>query len=239
VASTLASYLASTRRHLKDANAQYWTDTNLTAYIGEAMQKVAVDAGHLRYVITSQLIANQRDYAISYPTPLPTVAGSVGFAAIIGFYDLWVIATGGSTGTRMRLRNPSWQELQAFTNQWTSAVGIPEAWAKLGAAQISFGPTPALAYFVEFGVKLIPNVLVNTTDADPSPYPFTEPVPYYAAYLAKIEQQQYNEAKQFYNADANNMGLYQQRLLEAIASTPDVIPDIYGTDGAMPWGWVR
>lgn len=238
MAETLATYLASTRRHLKDASAAYWTDTNLAAYINEGTKKVAVDAGHLRYVITSQVVANQRDYPITFPTPLPTVAGSVGFAAIIGFYDIWVIATGGPVGTRMRLRNPSWQEIQAFTNQWTSAIGIPEAWAKLGAAQISLGPTPALNYFLEFGCKLIPAPLVATTDADPSPYPFTEPVPYYAAYLAKIEQQEYNEAKNFYNADPP-YGLYQQRLLEAIASTPDVIPDIYGTDGAMPWGWVR
>jgi len=239
MATTLQTYINAARRLLKDANGAYWSNADLTAWASEAMQKVAVDAGHHRFLIVSQVVASQRDYPVTFPTPLPTVAGTVGFQQIIGFYDMWVIATGGPSGTRMRLRQPGWQALQAFTNQWTTAIGIPEAWQYLGATQFSLGPMPSLSYYIEFGCKLIPNPLVNLTDADPASYPFDQPVPYYMAYLAKIQQQQYQEAMMFYNRDPQKMGLYQERLLEAIQSKPDILSDIYGTDGELPWGWVR
>ena len=53
--------------------------------------------------------------------------------------------------------------------------------------------------------------LVNSTDADVSGAPYTEPVPYYAAYWAKLTFQQYDEAAKF-----NTM--YK----EAIAACPTI-----------------
>ncbi len=222
-------------RHLKDSTFQYWTQADITAYINEAIQRVAVDGGPFRYVLTFALTAGQHTYALTAPGVPATPAGTVGFQETIGLYGISLIMG----ARRIPLKNPSYRQLMAFINQYTLAEGPPQSWARLGANQIVFGSIPDQAYTTEWDCKVIPNKLVATGDTDPTPYPFSEAVPYYAAYLAKIQQQQYQEAARFYNPDPANMGLYQQRLLEAIASIPDVVPDILGTDGEMPWGWAR
>ena len=45
---------------------------------------------------------------------------------------------------------------------------------------------------------MLSTTLVLASDADPLAYPYTKPVPYYAAYLAKVNQRRFDEAEVFF-----------------------------------------
>src|SRR5436190_1638581 len=62
---------------------------------------------------------------------------------------------------------------------------------------IYIAPAPSQAFTMEFDCAKYSSPLVLTTDADTLPYPYTEPVPYYAAYLFKLNERQNDEAQDF------------------------------------------
>jgi len=67
---------------------------------------------------------------------------------------------------------------------------------------------------------------VNASDPDPSPFPYTEPVVYWAAKLAKENQQQKDEAKdfelQFKERVADCPAMTMERLIESMYANEDV-----------------
>jgi len=56
---------------------------------------------------------------------------------------------------------------------------------------------PAAAYLTDWDLVTLSTTLVNPSDLDPLSFPYTEPVPYFAAYKAKINQRRFDEAEVF------------------------------------------
>ena len=65
MAQTLNDYIWFTRRLLHDANANFWTDQELTVDINGARQRLVRDTGCKRVLQTSSVVYNTEKYDFS------------------------------------------------------------------------------------------------------------------------------------------------------------------------------
>jgi len=101
--ATLSSYLTDVRYLLHDANANFYTDTQLTTYINSARERVVRDTGALREVIVAQVpcqVVNTINSATpAYPTQW--VADTVVTANTFVFSNIFIYQyiTGGTSSS--------------------------------------------------------------------------------------------------------------------------------------------
>lgn len=82
---------------------------------------------------------------------------------------------------------------------------VPLAYARYGPQEIIFGPAPSVAYTMEWDCSTTSPPLAYLPDADLLPYPYTIGAAYYAAYLAKLNERQYDEASGFQDLYLNQI----------------------------------
>lgn len=99
--------------------------------------------------------------------------------------------------TRVTLQNPPFTDLTTMGRSNTQFQNRPWGWARYGADTVYIVPKPATAYPTDWDLVTLSGTLALETDADALDFPYTVPVPYYAAYLAKINQRQFQEADTF------------------------------------------
>lgn len=210
----LTFYNTQVRRLLHDPNGQYWTDAELTDYINESRNRVCKDTRCLRQQILSQtLTSGVEQYAISALT-LP--AGLTGYQPIdvmgINFYF---------GNTRVKLAYLPWTRFDVQFRYWQNMQSRPVCFTRQGALTIYIGPTPDQNYVSDWDCSFIPPPLTNDSTPEPIPEPFTTPIKYHAAYLAKFREQAIGEAKLF-------EGQYMRQVFtEARAFQQRIIPDPY------------
>lgn len=114
-----------------------------------------------------------------------------------------------------------------FLNSVVPQTGAPTDWAVLGQGDtgtVYVYPPPDQAYTLNLEVIARPIDLVDDTTADAIPFPFTDSVPYFAAYLALLSAQagtRQNDARRMFE-------LYQEFKNRARSmSTPSVVPHSY------------
>ena len=190
MAETLFSYLAATRRLLHDATADYWDDTELTADINSAVKQRDLWSGGSRsYQPGVALTIGQDLYTFADLFPALIAAGQT----ILDVVNVWLIY--GST--RVPLENPPFGELTNTYRPWTTFQNRPGGFARYGASQIFIAPAPTTAYLCDFDLVTLSTTFVDPLDEDPLPWPYTEPVAYWAAYYAKINSRRYDDADVF------------------------------------------
>jgi hypothetical protein len=182
--ATLQDYLTQTRRLVHDANATYWSDTDLTAYINQAIKQRDWDSGQNSTIQAINLTINQGSYVFNQAPFLTNTISVTGIILINGNF-------------RYQLAQVSYSELGSIYQPYQGYTNTPVAFAYHGATTIILGPAPQIAYATEWDTLQASADLVALTDPDPLPYPWTDPVPYLAAHFAKIQIQQGNEADQF------------------------------------------
>lgn len=127
---------------------------------------------------------------------------------------------------RVVLLQFSYTKLNVYKRPWVPYQGIVEGWTRYGTSQVVFGPQPSLNYLTEWDVCVYSTPLVTATDVDPVPFPYTlRLVPTYAAYLAKINERQYDEAGTF-------MQDYMRELDVARNQRVGLLPSAYGRPGS-------
>jgi len=184
MAVTLAQYITQCRRLLHDANANFWSDQELTDYINDARNKLVRDTGCLRTIQTSATVTNQETYTFaSLPQGDQTMD-------IINLNLYW-----GST--RIPLRYLPWTDFNAQLRYWQNYYGRPVAYSMYGPQTFYLGPVPDEVYTLELDTVIEPTALVNATDTDTIPDIWTSPVAFYACYTAKFKEQSYGEAEIF------------------------------------------
>jgi hypothetical protein len=88
--ATLSSYLTEVQRLLHDANAVFWSTSELTDYINDARERVVRDTGCLRTLqITSTPLSNTGVVAIPWSNGLAVTAGQFIFSNIF-IYEVTV-----------------------------------------------------------------------------------------------------------------------------------------------------
>lgn len=207
---TLTDYLNRVRRLLHDANSTYWSDADLTDYINMAMQQRDRDTGQNRLLVTYSLVVGQTTYNVS-------TVNSAAFD-VLGIVLIY-------SNVRVVLMQTDYTDLAGRFLTVQNFNQLPAAFAKYGAGKVVIGPPPNQTYSTEWDCLITSTALVNGTDADPLPYPWTDPVPFKACEFAKQELGEYDLAQQYRTQ-------YQQRLNEVQAGARgQMVANYYS-----PWG---
>ena len=112
-------------------------------------------------------------------------------------YDILnVYLTWGNT--RFQLDWMAFSEFSTKIRCWTTFQSRPTVFSTYGQGAFFVGPVPDQPYICELDTSLNPTALVNSTDVESSiVFPYTEPVPYYAAFVAKLQEQSMEDSKKF------------------------------------------
>ena len=208
----LSQYIVRVRRILNDAQGTYWTTPELVDYVNESRDKTAVDTACVRSFQLGTLLAGIDKY--TYNTLLPNGPRTIDILGIQPIFG----------NTRYSLRYYEYTFLTAFYRPWTQYQQLPVAFSIYGPNVLYVAPSPNVNYpNTEFDTAIIPDPLVNDNSIDTIPEPYTDAVKYYAARLAKLRMQQYEESLAFDK-------LYTQRINELNAMYPRRIPNIYQMD---------
>lgn len=123
---------------------------------------------------------------------------------------------------RIVLDTASFTAFQTTYRAFTPFNQRPCARAKYSDQSWFIGPIPDQTYYSEWDTILTPPTLVNLTDVSVINYPYSECVAYYAAHVAKYQEQSYADADRF-------LQLYTQKMMYSRRSVMmRMIPSAYG-----------
>jgi len=164
----------------------------------------------------NMMIVGQEVYPFS---SIPTHGAGIG-----GIHGVLAIAASWGS-TRPALKRRSWDSFQAKWRAWANGwLNNPIVWAQYGQGangSIYLAPIPTNNFNMEWDCYCNVNPLVLDADPEPIPYPWTDAVPYYAAYRALFNAQRYQDSEMMFAE-------YQKYMLMARKnSDPPFIPDPY------------
>ena len=195
----LSDYLNSVRRLLHDATGNYWTDPELIDYINQARFRVVADTGCNRVLQTVPLLTATETYAYS------TLPSGINTFDVLNVTVLW-------GNMRVPLNYMPFTEFNLKMRNWVAYQGRPVVFTVYGNNTVYVGPIPDQAYSSEWDTVVAPATLAIFSAQDTISFPFTEPVAYYAAYLAKEKEQSTEEANRF-------LQTYTMKAKEAVRSS--------------------
>jgi len=182
---TLSDYIFVVRRLLHDANANFWTDEELTIDINDARQRLVRDTGCHRILQTSAVLTGIESYDFS------TLPEGTKTMDVINLNVYW-------GNSRIPLRYVSWTQFNAQMRYWINYQGQPVIYSMYGPNKYFVAPVPDQDYVTELDTVVRPTDLVALDDIDTDIVdPWKGPVPFYAAYMAKFKEQSYGEAELF------------------------------------------
>ena len=94
-------------------------------------------------------------------------------------------------------------QFQAKARYYRNVTGQPACWSKgppsdtSGSDYFYIFQIPSSSYQCDIDATVLPNALVDDTTVEQLRYPYTDLVQYYAAYLAKYKQQEFDESARF------------------------------------------
>lgn len=182
---TLNDYITDTRRLLHDVNANFWTNAELTSYINEGRANTVRDSGCKR-------VLQQHTLTVGVETiPFASLPQGSNTLDILNINLYW-------GDSRWPMYYMAWTDFNAQLRFWQNYNGRPIGFSMYGYKTIYIGPKPDQTYTVELDTVVLPTDMVNTSDVETDiPDPFTECVPFFAAYMAKFQEQSYGEAEIF------------------------------------------
>lgn len=218
----LNQYLTQTQQLLQTPNAPQtlYPTANLTAFINTARGQLAGDSESVRFYAKIPLANNQT----LVPFSTISLTGSSGIQGVFNIRTLWYGSGAGQLWIRQRPFE--WFSLYEL-NTPTPTTGTPTAWAQYGQASTgSFYVSPLAneAYTLYADCVCIPVALTSDATPEAIPYPFTDAVCYFAAYLALLSAQSQVRAAEA----ARMLELYTEFMNRARRySTPSILPGIY------------
>jgi hypothetical protein len=213
MAVTLASYLSEVRRLLHDANANYWSDAELTDYINDGRSRTVVDTGCNR--ILQSISVSQGQEVLNYAT----FPQGLNTADVLNVTLLWGNA-------RIVLGQMTFSEFNVKFRTYINLQSRPVSFARYGQSSLYIGPIPDQTYQVELDTICVPVALSTavpgTSDQETAlVYPYTTPVAFYASYKAKYKEQSFVEAQTYHDE-------YIKKCKEALVQTMTrSIPSLY------------
>lgn len=217
----LNTYLANTQLLLQSTSAQasqLYTTANLTTFINLARSQLAGEARCIRNFASLTLAASTRSYAFS-----SVVLGSPS-TGIQGIFNIWQALVNSGTGYQwMQPRPVPWFTLY-FLGLATPNSGKPTTWCQYGqgvTGSILVDPVPAQTYTLLLDTICYPVPLADDTTAEAIPYPWTDCVPFFAAYYALMSAQRSQDAEMMYKRYEE----YARRARDM--SNPDVMTSNY------------
>ncbi len=211
----LNAYLSAVELLLHDPNNQFFSAATLTTFINSARQQVATEGECVRGVATLNTVSGQNVYQHS---------GIVAPTTPIGIDKLLNPRTisfpNATNAGQLQLEKRPWDWFNFyFLSLSPPPPGQPRAWApfdpgKLGSFYLAPTPTSIIALSLD-GVWLPINLVIDA-NAEAIPFPWTDAVPFYAAYLAFLDSQRANDANGMFTLYEN----YMQRARSGVTGTP-------------------
>jgi len=224
----LAQYQADTQNLLNDAGGQFFQPATLTNYINRARRKIAAASGCVRVLPSgTQTHANQEQYRFHEWTAL--VQQTPGVREVLAVRTL-AIAIGEGPGAWKPVWNRLiWSDFQArfriWNHAWIGTISYPGFFAQYGFGingSIFLAPIPSQDQPMEVDCSCMPFPLQTDTDPEAIPYPWTDAVAYYAAFLCLLQQQRREDAASLFQ-------LFQSELpFAASVVNPQMIVAPYG-----------
>ena len=206
---TLSTYRTDARRLLHDPNGDVWSDATLNAFINEAVQKRDRITACNRSLQTLTLVIGTDNYAFSLLTN----------TRVFDVVNVNII----TNGQRLILSRLSWSKLNARVRYLSpSWRGVPQAWALYGQSTVYLAPAPSIAYSSEWDCCVYSAELTADGSDDSVNYPYTEPVKYYVAYLAKLNERRFDAADDF-------LARFDKACLDTAQATRGIVPNAYAT----------
>ena len=188
----LTTYLTETNRLLQNpaATSALYSTSDLTAYINIARGQIAGESESIRVYAPMALLPSQQ----VYPFSAITLTGTPGVSGVFNVRGLTIgIASGQSW---LRPRSFPYFQLY-FLNNPETEVAAPIEYAQYGqgaTGSLYFNPTPDQDYTAYLDSVCFPIPLVDDTTVEALPYPWTDCVPYFAAYMALMSAQRAPDA---------------------------------------------
>jgi hypothetical protein len=189
----LTDYLAQTRRLLQNppAPVALYSIDDLTSYINTARGQLAGESQSVRVYATLAVTAGTRVYNFS---AIDTSSN----AGVDGVYNIKQAQVGVGDGNMiLYMRSFPWFN-QYLLNEIVPQEGRPVTWSQYGQGEngsIYLHPIPDSSYTLNLDCVCIPVDLVTDATAEAIPFPWTDCVPYFAAYMAFMSAQRQTDAK--------------------------------------------
>jgi hypothetical protein len=225
----MATYLAQTNALLQNPlpSTPLYAQSDLVNYINLGRQQLALDTECIRYSAFTNIISGTQTYAFTSITSVPTGIGSL--------ISILNVAPQASSTYQFAAPRP-WPWFFRFYVQNASSfsTGTPTVWSVQGEGAggvLYLYPIPnvSVLYIID-GIYTPTNLLTSGGPPEVIPYPFTDAVPYYAAYYAYMSTQRQDDA------DRMKMRYKEFAQRGRQLSTPTVLPNNYpggqGTIGA-------
>ena len=182
----LTNYLTQVTRLLQNppASPNLYTVSDLTYYINVARNQLAVETMCVRSNVGLTLSGSQQQYPLSSITP----SGS-GISAIVNVQTAYYASGGGYVYLNPR----QWTYFNVFMLCVPSVpTGAPTDWTQYSTGAngvLYFNPVPNTTFNVLLDAVCTPIPLVNDATVEAIPYPYTDAVPFFAAYYAYMSAQ--------------------------------------------------
>lgn len=148
-------------------------------------------------------------------------ATNPGVQSIIGVQTISV-SWGSQKPTLGRI---SWSDMQAYLRAYNIGyLNYPTYWAQYGQGvngTATLWPIPSVVTQLDVDCYCLPITLTSDASVEAIPYPWTDAVPYYAAYLAYLNAQRKDDARYY-------LGEYKRLMAEGrMFVSPSVVPSFY------------
>lgn len=213
----LNAYLAQTQALLQNpaAPSNLYAPSQLTTWINLARGQLAGEAECIRYYASLDTVADQQVYPFAdINTGTPSANG------IGGVFNVKQITVNVAAGAQF-IYNRSFQWFNLFfIAQPAPEPDIPTDWAQYSqgsTGSLYFNPIPDTIYALNLDCVCLPINLVDDTTVEAIPYPWTDCVPFFAAFYAYMSAQRQADADKMYQR-------YQQYVQRARGmSNPSVL----------------
>jgi hypothetical protein len=182
----LAAYLTQFNELIQAPNSPIplISSANATVYINVARNQVAGEGECIRVPATLAIVAGTIEYPFS----------AISLAQVTGASKVISVRMGAISTSRLAYRNWEW-----FFNYYlnAAAAGTPTTMAQQGqgeAGTLWVYPTPTAPTTANLDVVATPIALVDDTTVEAIPYPWTDAVPFYAAWLGMQNMQRQGDA---------------------------------------------
>jgi len=206
----LSDYITECRRLLHDANANFYTDSELTDYINDGRTRMVRDTGCLRTYQTSTVAANQE---IILTSSLPNGTNTLD---IINLNLIW-------GNTRIALQYMAFTDFNSRLRYYQNYIGRPIAYSMYGQTSIYLGPVPDQTYTIELDTIVLPTALSTSSPTETLPAPYTSPVAFYACYKAKHKEQAFGESEIFRQEYINQVRAVLSSVFTRRMTTPYLV----------------
>lgn len=184
----LTSYLTQVSALLTDSSNQYYSTTDLTSYINSARSQIAMEGQCVRILPSgNNTVAAQEVYTFATVNALLN-SSTTGVQEVIMVNSIAI-----SWGTiKPTLRHLAWDEFQAQLRAInTQLQSWPQYWAQYAqgvSGSVYFWPIPVQVMSMDWDCICRPVDLADDTTIEAVPWPWTDAIQYYAAYLALLYQ---------------------------------------------------